>query len=246
MKKIRLLASFLILCSMFMIVSGAAAQGSYSFQMNREVVNVYWNQDGTEEIDYVFTFVNDPNGHPIDFVDVGMPNGNFDLGSVTADSNGASVGTSSDYQGQGGSGFAVDMGSHTIQPGQSGSVHVHVPRVSDVLYKDSQDPNTFASAAFSPTWFGSQYVHGDTDLTVIFHLPPGVLPQEPTYHTVEGGWPCENKPVAAYDSNNRISYTWHCANANGSTQYTFGASFPLKYVPAGAIVVPPAVNIDFG
>ncbi len=171
MRKIRLLASLIVIFSMFMMVSGVTAQGSYSFQMNREVVNVYWNSDGTEEIDYVFSFINDPSGHVIDFVDVGMPNGNYDLGSVTADVNGAPVSTSSDYQGQGGYGFAVDMGSHAIQPGQSGSLHVHVPSITGVLYKDSQDPTTFASAVFSPTWFGSQYVHGNTDLTRQFPSP---------------------------------------------------------------------------
>ena len=30
-------------------------------------------------LDYVFTFANDPGGHVIDYVDVGMPNGNFDM-----------------------------------------------------------------------------------------------------------------------------------------------------------------------
>ncbi len=244
MRKIRLLAALMVIFSMFMMVSGAAAQGSYSFQMNREVVNVSWNQDGTEEVDYVFSFINDPNGHPIDFVDVGMPNGNYS--QVSADANGSSLNISSDYQGQGGYGCAVEMGSQTIQPGQSGTLHVHVGKITGVLYNDSQDPNTHASGVFSPTWFGSQYVHGDTDLSVIFHLPPGVLPEEPAYHTVQGGWPCASDPQKTFDSNNRITYTWQCPNANGSTQYTFGASFPKKYVPSDAIVVPPAVNINIG
>ena len=270
MKKIRLLTSFIILFSMFLWVSGAAAQSSYSFQMNRENVDVYWNSDGSETIDYLFSFINDPSGHVIDFVDVGMPNGNYgdlsgpfptpatqpgataapNAGELTgnyADSDGHFLNLSSDYQGQGCCGFSVDMGSSAIQPGQSGSVHVHVSKITGVLNKDSQDPNTFASADFSPTWFGSQYVHGDTDLTVNFHLPPGVLPQEPTYHDpVAGGWPCDSKPASVYDTQNRITYTWHCANASGSAQYTFGASFPLKYVPADSIVVPPPVNIDVG
>jgi hypothetical protein len=244
MKTFRLLASLALISLIFLMVPGAAAQGSYYFSMPREDVNVYWNSDGTEAVDYVFLFSNDPSGHVIDFVDIGMPNGNYDFGSISADVNGASLSISSDYQGQGGYGFAVDMGSHAIPPGQSGSLHVHVGKISGVLYKDTEDPTNFASAVFSPTWFGSQYVHGNTNLTVNFHLPPGVLPQEPTYHTVEGGWPCDNQPAAALDQDNRITYTWQCATASGSTQYTFGASFPKKYVPAGAIVVPAA--FDFG
>ena len=78
MKKLRLLASFVLIVLMFTMVSGVAAQ-SYSFNLTQEIVNVYWNSDGTMALDYVFTFVNDPSGHVIDFVDVGMPNGNFCL-----------------------------------------------------------------------------------------------------------------------------------------------------------------------
>ena len=64
----------------------------------------------------------------------------------------------------------------TIQPGSSGTVHVLVGRITGVLYTDSQD-NTYASGDFAPTYFGSQYVSGNTDLTVTFHLPPGVKPR---------------------------------------------------------------------
>ncbi|HTX89956.1 MAG TPA: hypothetical protein VMC09_01970 [Anaerolineales bacterium] len=243
MKKLRLLVSFALVFLMFTQIPGAAAQSSYYFSLDREVVNVFWNSDGTEAVDYVFTFTNDPSGHIIDFVDVGMPNSNFDTGSISADVGGTPVNISSDYQGQGGSGFSVDMGASAIPAGQQGSVHVYVGRITGVLYKDTDNPDTYASADFSPTWFGSQYVNGSTDLTVAFHLPPGVQPQEPKYHSVQGGWPCADQPASAYDDQNRITYTWQCSNASGSTQYTFGASFPKSYVPADAIVVPPAFDI---
>jgi hypothetical protein len=82
-------------------------------------------------------------------------------------------------------------------------------------------------------------------MTVTFHLPPGVQPQEPRYHTIQGGWPCgDQAPATSLDDQNRVTYTWQCASANGSSQYTFGASFPNHYVPAGAIVVPAAFDIS--
>ena len=59
MKKLRLLASFVLILLMFTMVSSVAAQ-SYSFNLTREIVNVYWNSDGTMALDYVFTFANDP------------------------------------------------------------------------------------------------------------------------------------------------------------------------------------------
>ncbi|MFA5873093.1 MAG: hypothetical protein WC832_03935 [Anaerolineales bacterium] len=240
MKKLRLLASFVLIVLMFTMVSSVAAQ-SYSFNLTQEIINVTWNSDGTMALDYVFTFANDPGGHVIDFVDVGMPNGNFDMGSITADVGGSPVSLSSDFQGDGPYGFSVDMGPYAIQPGQTGSVHVFVGQINQVLYKDSNEPDTYASGEFSPAYFTT--AHGNTNLTVIFHLPPGVQSQEPRYHATQGGWPCADQPATAYDDQNRITYTWQCSTADGSTQYTFGSSFPKQYIPADAIYVPPAFDI---
>lgn len=243
MKKFRLLVSFALVFLMFTLVSSVAAQ-SYSFSLNQETVNVYWNSDGTIAVDYVFVFANDPGAHVIDFVDVGMPNGNFDRGSITADVGGNPVSISSDFQGDGPYGFAVDMGSQAIQPGQSGSVHVYVGRITKMLYKDSDEPDTYASGEFSPAYWTT--AHGNTNMTVIFHLPPGVQPNEPRFHNTKGGWPCADQPVGGHDGEGRITYTWQCANANAYTQYTFGASFPKQYVPADAIVVPSTSSFDLG
>ena len=241
MKKLRLLASFVLIVLMFTNVSSVAAQ-SYTFNLAQEIVHVYWNSDGTMALDYVFTFANDPGGHVIDFVDVGMPNGNFNFGTITADVGGQSISPSSDFQGDGPYGFSVDMGAYAIQPGQTGSMHVFVGQITQVLQKDTSDPNAYASGVFAPAYFTTAY--GDTDLMVVFHLPPGVQPQEPRYHDTQGGWPCANEPVAGYDDQNRITYTWQCSTASGSTQYKFGASFPVQYVPADAIYTPPPFDIS--
>ena len=237
--KPRLITSLLLITVMFVFTTSVAAQ-SYSFTVSQETANVYWNSDGTLAVDYTFTFVNDSGGHVIDFVDVGMPNGNFDLSSITADVGGQPVNISSDFQGDGSYGFSVDMGAYAIQPGLTGSVHVYVGRITGVLYPDTTKKDTDASGDFAPAYWTT--AHGATNMTVIFHLPPGVLPEEPRYHATQGSWPCSNEPAAAYDSENRITYTWQCDTAKGSSQYTFGASFPKKYVPADAIVVPAAFN----
>ncbi len=223
---------FIVLVGLALPAS-ALAQSSYLFSVDKEVVNVYWNADGTESLDYTFNFTNQPGAHPIDYVDVGMPNGNFDMSTVTADVNGSRVEVSqSDYQGSG-SGFSVVMGSYTIDSGASGSVHVYVGKITDVLYPDTSDSN-YASADFAPTYFGSQYVVGETNLTVTFHLPPGVQPNEPRWHSSPSGFP--SQPQTGIDSQNRVTYTWQSANASVASQYTFGASFPKSYVPDSAIV----------
>ena len=208
----------------------ASAQ-SYFFSLDRMVVDVFWNSDGTLALDYQLTFANQPGGHPIEFVDVGMPNGNFDFNSIRAEINGNPLPISRDFQGSGGDGFAVEMGAYTIPPGQTGTVHVFVGSVSRVLHSDDAE---YASAVFSPLYFQDDVITGNTDITVTYHLPPGVQPAEPRWHSAPSGFPSE--PQTGFDDQGRITYTWSNPNADGSRRYEFGASFPKTYVPSSSIV----------
>ena len=49
---------------------------------------------------------------------------------------------------------------------------------------------------------------------------------------------------AGFTQQNLVFYRWQAANADAHTQYTFGASFPARLVPADEITQPPA--FDFG
>src|SRR5512136_2534925 len=235
--KSRLIAFILLIAMLFVFTSSAAAQ-SYSFNVSQEIVDAYWNSDGTLDLDYSFTFVNDPGGHVIDFVDVGMPNRNFDLGNVTADAGGSALNVSSDFQGDGPNGFAVDMGSFVIQPGGTGNLHVTVKGISGVLYKDPSKGESYASADFSPAYWTT--AHGDTQMDVYFHFPAEVTSDQPRWHSTQGGWPCGDQPLTGTDAQNHIAYAWKCATAKASTKYTFGASFPMSIVPSNTIVTSPA------
>jgi hypothetical protein len=232
MKK-TILASLLLLGAGLAFPTGASAQ-SYSFSLTTEDVQAYWNADGSLSVDYTFVFQNDSGASAIDYVDVGVPNANYSLGSVTADVNGQAV---TDIQASPyvNPGVAVGLGSASIASGKSGSVHVRIGRVTGVLYPDDQDSN-YVSAVFSPTWFDSSYVHGSTDLTVTFHLPPGVGVDAGRYHLPGTNWPGSDQPATALDNQGQVAYTWQSASANGYTQYKFGASFPAEAVPAGAVV----------
>jgi hypothetical protein len=241
MKRRLLTITFVLVLALGLISSVSAQDAPYYFSVEKEVVNVLWNSDGTQSLDYVWNFANQPNGHSIEFVDVGMPSSNFDTATITADVDGVSVSISgSDYAGSG-SGFAVVMGSHSIPPGGKGVVHVYVGRISGVLYPDDND-EAYASAVFSPTYFDSQYVAGNTDITMTFHLPPNVQPEEPRYHPPEG-WPGTPEPQSGFDSQDRITYTWSAPNANMFSEYKFGASFPKSYVPADAIITAPPFDL---
>lgn len=236
------IAILLALLLTFTLTTNASAQ-DYYFSLDKEVVDVYWNSDGTMSLDYLLTFTPQPGGHIIDFVDVGMPNGNFDFNSIQASFNGNPLSVSRDFQGTGSDGFAVEMGQYAIQPGRTGTIRVYVGRVSQVLYKDDND-SEYASAVFAPLYFQSSVITGNTDITLTYHLPPGVQPDEPRWHSSPSGFPSE--PQTGFDQDGRITYSWHNANANGSTQYKFGASFPKSYVPSNSIVTfqAPSISLD--
>lgn len=214
----------------------AQAQGAdYLFQLLRENVDVYINNNGSVTLDYTFVFENSKYGHKIDYVDVGLPNNRFEKASATVDGQSVPV-SASEYAGDG-SGVAVVLGSHAILPGRTGTVRVVITGIEDVFYQDNNDEN-YASFVFSPTWFGSQYVQGKTELTVTFHLPVGIQPQEPRYHLPSKNWPGSEEPQIGRDANQRVTYTWYTPEASGSTQYKFGTSFPSAYLPAGVVQVP--------
>lgn len=231
--------ALVLLATILLLIPGSAFAQTYSFNLPKETVNVFWNDDGTLSLDYVFVFANNPGAPPIEFVDVGTPNDNYDRNSISADVNGHPI-TDIEQSPYVDYGVALGLGNNAIQPGQTGQVHVVIGTVRQVLYPDSED-SEYASAVFAPSYFGSDVVHGNTDLTVVFRLPPGVQPDEPRWHEAPAGFP--SQPATALDDQGRVTYTWQNPNANGYTQYMFGASFPKKYIPAGAIVTRPAAQL---
>lgn len=227
-----------VLFGFILLSAGSALAQSYYFELPQEIVHVYWNEDGTQSLHYTYFFINSPSGQAVDieYIDIGLPNSNFDVNSISADVDGIAVTdiSRSGFEGEG-VGVAVGLGGNSIKPGQSGQVNVFIGTVRNVVYPDTEDDN-YASAVFSPNYFGSSYIYGKTDLTVIFHLPPGVQPDEPKWHASPSGW--ESEPRTYIDDQGLVTYEWRNTNANGYTQYLFGASFPNKYVPESAITRP--------
>ncbi len=230
--KRRLISISILLLLLVSTTTSAFAQ-TYLFSLDEQVVHVFWNEDGTLAVDYNFTFTNDPSADSLDVVDVGLPNKNYVLSSVKADVGGKPVSRIEDSPYV--TGVAVELGNNSIPAGKTGTVHVYVGTVKKVLYPDDNDKD-YISGVFSPTWFDSKYVNGQTKTTVTFHLPPGVQPEEPRWHSAPAGFPTE--PQTSMDEQGRVTYTWQNDHANGYTQYKFGASFPAKYIPDSAVTRP--------
>jgi hypothetical protein len=230
-KILKKLALWLLLFSLVVVASPVSAQ-SYSFSVDRQVVHAIWENDGTLSLHYEFYFTN--YGDPMDYIDVGMPNANFDISNASAEINGQRITHIADSP-YVENGIELGLGSNAIKSGQKGTVLFHITGIRDVLYIDSDDSN-YASAVFSPTWFDPDLVNGSTDLTVIYHFPIEVKPEEPKWHQAPSGFPSE--PETGFDDQGRITYTWRNTSANMSRQYKFGASFPAAYVPIAAVSTP--------
>ncbi len=233
-KSVALVAMMIIVALSLTVLSPLVLAQDYRFNLAENRVNLYINGDGTAQIVYDMTFVNDPGADPFDVVDVGMPNSTYSLSEIRASIDGVPLGniSNSPYVKPG---VAVELGSYAIPPGGSGTLHLEAT-VRDLIYQDSKDAE-YASLEFAPTWFDSQFVHGPTRLEVNFHLPPGVTADEPRYHDQEF--------TEAYFENDRVVYSWVYDNAQGDQQYVFGASFPQKYLAEGVVQKAPAFRIDF-
>ena len=235
MKNIRICLLVFILGLLFS--ANIAQAQTYFFSLDSLDVHVFWNEDGTSTIQYTFDFTNQPAVSPIDYVDLGLPNTNFDANNISADVDSIPITdiSKSGYQGSG-TGVALGLGSNAIQPGSSGTVHAIVRNIRNVLYPDDEDEG-YASAVFDTPYFGEQYMTGNTAITVTFHLPPNVQPEEPRWHNYSpSGFPSE--PETGFDEQGRITYTWRNPQAEGYSQHKFGASFPTDYIPEETIVQP--------
>ena len=64
---------------------------------------------------------------------------------------------------------------------------MYIPDAGSWLRYDSEDDG-YASIAFTPTWFGSEYIKGTTEISVSIHLPPGSSRRNPAgiKHLLDG------------------------------------------------------------
>lgn len=243
MKKKRLVSLLVLILVLALTASTVYAQ-TYLFRVDRVVVNFFVNEDGTASVEYTYDFTNDNSASPIDFVDIGLPNDNYDLGSITADIDGKPINDiqRSEYVDHG---IALGLGANAIPPGRSGQVHAWIPVINKVIYpSNKQGEENYASVQFSPNYFGSEYVQGSTDMTVTIILPPGVDENNGRWYPPEG-WPGNDQPESGFTDQNRVFYTWVSPNASSAREYVFGAGFPIELVPEAAIVRGPSFQFDF-
>jgi hypothetical protein len=232
--------SLLIVLLLLALIASPVFAQDYSFSVTSETVTVTITTNGTATIEYAYSFNNNAGAHPIDYVDIGMPNNNYLLTNITADVNGTAI-TDIQYSTVVNPGLTLGLGGNAIPAGGSGTVHCQVTGVIDVLYPGTaKESEPYASFQFSPNWFDSKYASGATNVTVTIILPDQ-NGNETRFYPPKN-WPGAAGPQAGFTQQNLVFYRWQATNANAFTQYTFGASFPARLVPADTIIQPPTFN----
>ena len=241
--KQRWLSLFLAVLLLAVTVYPVLAQ-DYAFEVPQASADITINSDGTATLEYVYQFKNSPGAHAIDFVDIGLPNGNYSLSNVTASVNGSPIRDIQDspYVTPG---IALGLGSNSIPAGGSGTVTFRITNIEKMLFVGTaKETEAYASFNFQPNSFDSNYVSGATVLTVSLHLPPGLKETEPRYINPTN-WPGNADPVATTDNAGQVVYKWSAQNANSGSKYKFGATFPARLVPNSAISTAQSITFNF-
>ena len=232
MKK-RFVAVLTSLAILLSFASPALAQ-DYFFEVPEQEIDVYLEADGSITIEYYYLFQNGSGAHIIDFVDIGMPgNSQYSLSDITAtvDNQPISDIQESPYV----DGVALGLGGNAIPAGASGIVYMRAENVRNQFYFASTDTeDDYASMRFQPNYFESDFVGGNSAMTVNIHLPPGVTEDEPRWFTPTR-WPGDETPAAGFDDQGRIIYQWSDNSASASDRYEFGVAFPANYIPTDTI-----------
>ncbi|MBN2048699.1 MAG: hypothetical protein JW750_12710 [Anaerolineaceae bacterium] len=235
--------SILILLTLLLgLIFGSVSAQTYYFSVPFATVELFANEDGTASIRYTYTFQNSTTADSIEYVDIGLPNRSFNLGSVTASIDGKAITSISTADAQyvpGGNGITLSLGSLSIPPGGSGTVEMVVHGISGLFY-EADEPENYASFQFMPNYFGKEYVYGETSYVVILHLPVGMNAEQPVYFTPKN-WPGSADPdESGFDADGRVYYKWTTASGNIASEYYFGAAFPMELVPETAIQAKPS------
>ncbi len=245
MRKRNAIVALFVLIGLFIVQTLPGYAQSLSFEVPTQNVILFVNSNGTISLDYTITFNNRPGAAVIDIVDIGLPNSNYSINSISAEIDGkpAQLIRPSEYVSPG---VEIHLGANAIQPGRRGTLHIYIGVVERALGKSTLDEaEEYASIVFTPNYFDSDFVRGSTNMTVSIVLPAGMQPEEPRYHTPSNNWPGGDEPQSRFDDQGRVVYTWNATNASSSSVYKFGASFPIRLVPASLVVATQTPNLRF-
>jgi hypothetical protein len=191
----------------------------YAFGVPKLEMQVFVQEDGSVKLVYDITFQNTASGHSIDIVDMGMPNGKYAIRNMSASVDGTPLTNirPSEFVKPG---VEVHLGAASIPRGESGEFHFEAT-IPGLVNQDVTDKD-LASLQITPTWFGSEFVRGDTDLKIAIHLPEGVAAEEVLYQNQ----PFSQKAIFQ----DRAVALWEFPATRLTGPHKVGVSFPKRFV----------------
>lgn len=170
--------SLALLLAVVALLAGPALAQDYYFAVPTLQLQVFIEPDGTARLVYDITFRNEASGRAIDVVDIGLPTGDYQISNMTASIDGMELYDirPSEYVKPG---VEVHLDNQWISPGDTGTLHFEAV-IPDLLFQDVTNRD-YASFQITPTWFGSQYISGLTDVQIAIHLPEGISPETMLY-----------------------------------------------------------------
>jgi hypothetical protein len=220
----------------FMAIFSLAPAADYYFKVTDLKAELTVQPDSTVDIRYAITFSPEAGSHPIDIVDIGMPNEQYDKNSARAwiDGQELSVIKDSEYVHPG---VEIHLDAKQIMPGATGRLEFQI-KVGQMIYLDNDD-SAFAALQFKTTWFDRKYVSGNTrQLEIQINLPAGTSPELVKYHTFGHA---DYRPSDTFFRDNRVSYVWRWLGQPATEPYSAGASFPKNLV--ASVFSPPRQSI---
>ena len=229
----------------FMAIFSQAPAAEYYFKVTDLKAELTVQKDSSVDIRYAITFSPEAGSHPIDIVDIGMPNEQYDKNSARAwiDGQELAVIKDSEYVHPG---VEIHLEAKQIMPGATGRLEFQI-KVGQMIYLDSDD-SAFAALQFKSTWFDSKYVSGNTrQLEIKINLPAGASPEQVKYHTFGRA---DYRPSETFFQDNRVSYVWRWLEQPATVPYGVGASFPKNlvasvYSPPRRSIFKPLLNAFF-
>lgn len=229
----------------FLAVFSLAPAAEYYFKVNDLKAELTVQKDSSVDIRYAITFSPEAGSHPIDIIDIGMPNEQYDKNSARAwiDGQELAVIKDSEYVHPG---VEIHLGARQIMPGVTARLEFQI-KVGQMIYPDSDD-SAFAALQFKSTWFDSKYVSGNTrQIEIKINLPAGTSPEQVKYHTFGRA---DYQPSETSYQDNRVVYIWRWLEQPATLPYGVGASFPKNlvasvYSPPRRSVFKPLLNAFF-
>ena len=157
-----------------------AAQ-SYSFSVPELRMQVFVQPDASARIVYDITFTNNSFSQPIDIVDIGTPHDDYDIGNMSASIDEVEL-TDIRPSTYIDTGVEVHLFGESISYNETKTLHFEFT-MPDMVYQDTtNDAN--ASLQITPTWFDGGSVSGQSNVWVLVHMLPEVLPDEVLFQDV--------------------------------------------------------------